>query len=77
MILEQPLPPGKEPKPCCANLRCKSMYCRADERPGLLHASETMTYWCALTNDHDGPDNALAKHDRCQSGRGCYLPPPV
>jgi len=64
----QIVPPTK----CCVNLRCKTMYSRADERRGLLHASESITYWCGTTNEESGPDEGLAAHARCQPGRGCY-----
>ena len=29
------------PMPCCVRLACKSMMYRSDERPGLLHFSDT------------------------------------
>lgn len=60
------------PVPCCRNLRCKSMFYRADERPGLLHASTTMSYWCHCTNDHLGPDEKPVGHPACQEGRSCH-----
>jgi len=63
------------PTPCCTRLRCKTMYCRSDERAGLLHASETMTYWCSHTNEDIGKDGEIATHAECQPGRGCYEPP--
>ena len=31
---------------------------RTDERPGLLHFSDTQLYWCNITMDPRGPDNA-------------------
>jgi hypothetical protein len=65
-----------ESKPCCANLRCKSMTYRVDERPGRLHYDESMTYWCDCTNDPIGPDRDIATHPRCQPGRKCYEPGP-
>lgn len=67
---------NETPTPCCANLRCKSMFYQPDERPGLLHVEEAMGYWCALTNDALGPDDCLAAHGRCQPGRDCYKAAP-
>ncbi len=60
------------PEPCCLELRCKSMTYRVDERPGMVHPSDLMTYWCALTGTDDGPDRELVDHRRCQSPRGCF-----
>lgn len=65
------------PKPCCKQLRCKSMMYRPDERPGVLHDEEQMGYWCGKTNDDLGPDDGLASHRRCQPGRGCFEQGPV
>jgi len=48
-----------DPTPCCAKLRCKSMYFRADERPGMLHHEEAMDYWCSDTNGNRGPDRKI------------------
>ncbi|MEQ8819558.1 MAG: hypothetical protein RLY93_04890 [Sumerlaeia bacterium] len=64
--------PAETPTSCCVHLRCKSMYYRADERPGLLHKEEQMGYWCDKTVDDLGPDEGLATHRGCQPGRGCY-----
>src|SRR5688572_3208923 len=64
--------PMSEPSPCCANLRCKSMFYRADERPGLLHNEEAMGYWCNLSGGQVGPDKKVALHKLCQAGRGCF-----
>lgn len=64
-----------QPTPCCLELRCKSLTYRADERPGMVHASETMTYWCALTSTDDGPDRELVEHGACQPGRACFRGP--
>jgi len=61
-----------EPTPCCAKLRCKSMYFRADERPGMLHHEEAMDYWCEDTNASRGPDRRDVLHPLCQPGRGCF-----
>jgi hypothetical protein len=65
-------PSSIPPIPCCAQLRCKSMMYREDERPGLLHQSDTQTYWCYLTMDPCGPDNRYATPRVCQPGRKCY-----
>ena len=61
-----------EPIPCCSHLRCKSMYYAPDERPGKLHESEVMTYWCIHTQTPLGPDKEEAFPSACQPGRGCY-----
>lgn len=68
---------SKRPRPCCLFLRAKSMYYRCDERPGMIHASTTMTYWCAQSGEDVGPDDAVANHARCQEGRGCFTPAPL
>jgi hypothetical protein len=60
------------PSPCCVRLCCKSMMYRPDERPGLLHYSDTQPYWCKVTMDPQGPDQALANPKVCQPGRSCY-----
>jgi len=65
-------PTSVPPANCCVQLRCKSMYCRDDERPGKLHHSNTQVYWCNLTQDPHGPDDAEATVPTCQPGRGCY-----
>lgn len=57
---------------CCANLRCKSMYYLANERPGLLHDEPEMGYWCLVTSTDLGPDGKAATHKACQGGRGCF-----
>jgi len=62
----------QQPCPCCVNLRCKSMFYRADERPGLIHDEEAMGYWCSTTNTDIGPDSKAASHAGCQPGRSCY-----
>jgi hypothetical protein len=62
----------KEPMRCCANLRCKSMYYRPDERPGLLHDSDTMPHYCLKTQAISGPDDKAARPSLCQPGRACY-----
>jgi hypothetical protein len=61
-----------EPMKCCTKLRCKSMYYRPDERPGLLHESNVMPHYCAKTQANWGPDDQEAKPSRCQPGRACY-----
>ena len=53
------------------------MYYRADERPGCLHSSDTMIYWCDRTQDDIGPDEASAAHETCQPQRTCYRAPLV
>lgn len=63
------------PEPCCTHLRCKSMYYRSDERPGMLHPSEAMDYWCHHTNGKSGPDGAGTTHSACQAGRECFAAP--
>jgi hypothetical protein len=60
------------PRPCCVRLCCKSMSYRPDERPGLLHWSDTQTYWCNVTMDPLGADGAETNPKLCQPGRGCY-----
>lgn len=69
-------PSDSQPRPCCLHLRCKSMYYRADERPGFLHVNRAMGYWCQHTNEKLGPDETLAEPAECQSGRTCYESPP-
>jgi hypothetical protein len=60
------------PRPCCVRLCCKSMSYRPDERPGLLHYSDTQLYWCNVTMDPLGPDEVDANPHKCQPGRGCF-----
>ena len=62
------------PRPCCVRLCCKSMSYRPDERPGLLHYSDTQTYWCNETMDPLGADGVEATPIVCQPGRSCYCP---
>jgi hypothetical protein len=57
---------------CCVRLACKSMTYRPDERPGLLHFSDTQTYWCIVTLDPVGPDDRNANPHVCQPGRECF-----
>lgn len=61
------------PRPCCAHLRCKSMFYRDDERPGKLRDDESMGYWCNKTSDSLGPDEVIASHKNCQNSRGCFV----
>jgi hypothetical protein len=60
------------PTPCCVRLACKSMTYRSDERPGLLHFSDTQLYWCNITLDPLGPDERTANPRLCQPGRACF-----
>ncbi len=60
------------PASCCALLRSKSMYVRADEGPGLLRPSNLIHFWCLKTNVDLGPDQHAATHGRCQPSRACY-----
>jgi hypothetical protein len=60
------------PQNCCIHLRCKSMYYRPDERPGLLHFSDTQNYWCSQTLERSGPDGESATPPMCGSSRGCF-----
>jgi hypothetical protein len=47
---------------------------RPDERPGLLHFSDTQVYWCNVTMDPLGPDVRAATPKLCQPGRTCFQP---
>ncbi|MEX0611746.1 MAG: hypothetical protein WD738_14465 [Pirellulales bacterium] len=60
------------PMRCCVRLACKSMTYRQDERPGLLHFSDTQLYWCNITLDPVGPDQRDASPKLCQPGRACF-----
>lgn len=64
-------PDGRPLTECCRHLRCKSMYYSGVERPGLLHESEVMTYWCNHTQQQLGCDGGVADPRACQPGRGC------
>jgi hypothetical protein len=46
---------------------------RPDERPGLLHFSDTQSYWCNVTMDPTGPDAAHVSPKLCQPGRECFM----
>ncbi len=62
----------------CVQLRAKSMYYRAEDQaqpPGMVADSDTNGYWCALTQDSTGPDQAACTPGGCQPGRGCFVPP--
>ncbi len=61
------------PMRCCVRLCCKSMTYRPDERPGLLHFSDTQLYWCNITLDPLGPDERSATPKVCQPGRECFV----
>lgn len=61
-----------DPMACCEKLRCKSMYYRTDERPGKLHESDSITYYCLRTQDGWGPDGDTARPFLCQPDRSCY-----
>jgi hypothetical protein len=61
------------PMSCCVRLCCKSMMYRDDERPGLLHWSDTQLYWCNVTMDPIGPDARHATPKVCQPGRECFV----
>jgi hypothetical protein len=63
---------SQPPMRCCVRLCCKSMTYRPDERPGLLHVSDTQTYWCNVTMDPLGPDDRHASPKVCQPGRMCF-----
>ena len=65
-------PTSLPPQPCCVRLACKSMTYRDDERPGLLHYSDTQPYWCIVTMDPCGPDERDANPKLCQPGRDCF-----
>lgn len=56
---------------CCLHLRCKSMYYSGLERPGVLHDSEVMTYWCDKTQETIGPENGDVQVRACQPDRKC------
>lgn len=78
MELKDPNSPSRNPTsvppaPCCVRLCCKSMTYRDDERPGMLHFSDTQTYWCNITMDPEGPDRRHADPRVCQPGRGCFV----
>lgn len=56
---------------CCVELRCKSMYYSGVERPGLLHDSSQMLYWCNRTQEGIGCDDGDVSPQDCQPGRRC------
>ncbi len=65
-------PDGRPMVKCCIHLRCKSLYYSGVERPGLLHLSNVMTYWCNHTQEALGCDQKEATPLSCQPGRKCY-----
>jgi len=64
-------PDGRPLIKCCVHLRCKSIYYGGIERPGLLHLSGAMTYWCNHTQEVIGLDRGDAHPLTCQPGREC------
>ncbi len=64
-------PDGRPMVKCCVHLRCKSLYYSGVERPGLLHLSNVMTYWCNHTQEAFGCDKGEANPLLCQKGRSC------
>jgi hypothetical protein len=64
-------PDGRPLISCCIHLRCKSMYYTGVEKPGLLHDSGQMTYWCNLTQESMGCDGGDCTPGHCQPGRSC------
>ena len=56
----------------CTSLRVKSMYYSETERPGLLHDSDVLTYWCEHTQRETGCDGKFANPEGCQAGRKCF-----
>ena len=59
----------------CANIRHKLMF--VDERHaqrGMVDThSDTRVYWCAITQDHLGPDGEPVEPGTCGRGsRSCY-----
>jgi hypothetical protein len=63
---------GKPLIKCCLALRCKSRYSSGVERPGLIHESDVMTYWCEHTQQANGPDFGDTHPRACQSDRSCF-----
>ncbi|TAH39755.1 MAG: hypothetical protein EYC70_02915 [Planctomycetota bacterium] len=64
----------------CVHLRTKTQYYRAADRgqpPGMIADSATLSYWCAETQDHIGPDRDGCDPRRCQASRPCYSAPPI
>ncbi|HEX9794939.1 MAG TPA: hypothetical protein VGC54_13235 [Planctomycetota bacterium] len=64
--------------PACAQLRTKTQYYRPEDQaqpPGLIADSDTLSYWCAQTQDHVGPDLDGCDPRRCQITRSCYQAP--
>lgn len=64
---------GRPMVKCCVHLRCKSLgYTSGTERPGLLHESDVMHFWCNITQEVIGCDGSLAGLKECTAhDRGC------
>ena len=56
----------------CSQLRCKSMFYSATERPGLVHESDVLSYWCEHTQQTTGCDGRFVGTAECQPGRSCF-----
>ncbi len=78
MVNREEFPFGAEPPRfvrACIHLRAKTQYYRfADQEqpPGMIAQSDTLAYWCALTEDHIGPDQEGCDPRRCQADRACH-----
>ncbi len=65
-------PDGRPLLKCCVHVRCKTMYYSGVERPGLVHESGVLTYWCNLTQRTGfGKDGGDVAPSICQPGRSC------
>lgn len=62
---------GRPMVKCCVHVRCKSLYYSGIERPGLLHLSDAMNYWCNHTQEAVGCDKEDVGPLICQKGRSC------
>ena len=65
-------PDGRPMVRTCIHARCKSMYYSGVERPGLLHLSDGLTYWCNHTQHEVGLDGKECNPETCQPGRDCF-----
>ena len=65
------VPPAPKFVRACVHLRCKSMYYTDVERPGLLHESEVMMYWCNHSQESIGCDGGDCDPHACQGHREC------
>lgn len=65
-------PDGRPMLKCCGAVRCKSFYYSGVERPGLVHLSDVMTYWCKYTQEAIGADGGEVHPESCQRGRQCW-----